>query len=345
MTDTVPSEIVWGTEVRRRQEGIPFLQYEPRRRSLPSLLEDAHRWAGRDHLVQGERRISFEKFLAAVDAVAGDLRQRGIGPVSVVLLLAANCPEWVVSFWAVSRTGAIIAPGNGWWSEEEVDHVLGLIKPALVIGDPKRLAKITDGGAAATLDVSEIRRPRGRRPAQRQGNGAWRRRRSRGRGRPGGDRLFTSGTTGFPKGATLPHRSVIANLHNLLAVAGRLPQPDRPRACPATSACSPARCSTSAGSENMTMGLVGGTTLVLPRRDGSTPSKGPRPDRTGTGDHVGRRAHHGAAGHRAPVDGGTGPVQPAGPCRWAAPRFHPTSSAAWARRSRTPAAGSRRSTA
>ena len=41
MTDTVPSEIVWGTEVRRRQEGVPFLQYEPRRRSLPSLLEDA----------------------------------------------------------------------------------------------------------------------------------------------------------------------------------------------------------------------------------------------------------------------------------------------------------------
>ena len=50
-----------------------------------------------------------------------------------VLLLAANCPEWVVSFWAVARTGAVVAPGNGWWSEEEVDHVLSVIRPSLVI--------------------------------------------------------------------------------------------------------------------------------------------------------------------------------------------------------------------
>ena len=261
MTDTVPSEILWGTEVRRRQEGIPFLQYEPRRRSLPALLEDAHRWARRDHLVQGERRISFEKCLAAVDAVAADLRQRGIGPGSVVLLVAANSPEWVVSFWAVSRTGAIIAPGNGWWSEEEVDHVLGLIKPALVIGDPKRLAKVTDGGAVATLDVSEIRTLV---DAARAGDSP---------AAPGGPApneveeapaviVFTSGTTGFPKGATLPHRSVIANLHDLLAVAGRLPHqldPERP----GNVSLLTGPLFHIGGIQSMTMGLVGGNTLVF----------------------------------------------------------------------------------
>ena len=43
--------------------------------------------------------------------------------------------------------------------------------------------------------------------------------------------LFTSGTTSFPKGATLTHGNMLANLQNLLAVARRLPgqdAPDRP---------------------------------------------------------------------------------------------------------------------
>lgn len=262
MTDTAASEIVWGTEVRRRSEGIPFLQYEPRRRTLPSLLDDARRWTDRDHLVQGERRIGFGQFLAAVDAVAAHLRhERGIGPGSVVLLLSANCPEWVVSFWAVSRTGAVIAPGNGWWSEEEVDHVLRLIKPGLVIGDAKRLAKMSDAAAVPTIDVGEIRalvdasRP-GDAPAVPVGVDA-----TEDEDAPAVV-IFTSGTTGFPKGAALPHRSVIANLHDLLAVAGRLPHQLDPD-LPGNVSLLTGPLFHIGGIQAMALGMVGGNTLIF----------------------------------------------------------------------------------
>jgi long-chain acyl-CoA synthetase len=208
----------WGTGTARATGGaIPFVQYEPRRHRLPELLVEATRWDGRDHLVQGERRLTYRRFLEAVDSVAGDLRRRGVRPGDRVLLLAANSPEWVVSFWAALRSGAVLAPGNGWWSEGEVDHAVRLVEPALVIGDPRRLAKVPP--ATPTMEIAEVQSlvdsaPRG--AAIDDGEDA-------GEEHDPALIVFTSGTTGLPKGATLAHRSVIANLHNLLAVSGRLP--------------------------------------------------------------------------------------------------------------------------
>jgi long-chain acyl-CoA synthetase len=210
----------WGTEIVRAAGRIPFLQYEPRRRRLPELLQDAARWCGRDHLVQGDRRLSFEQFLAATSVVADDLARRGVTAGQRVLLLAPNSPEWVVALWGGLLAGAVVAPGNGWWSEAEVDHAVRLIDPALVIGDPKRLAKVPSG--TTTVGVDEIRAlvdgvsPS---PGVEPATPLW----------EAGDEnepaliVFTSGTTGLPKGATLAHRSVIANLHNLLAVSKSLP--------------------------------------------------------------------------------------------------------------------------
>jgi steroid-24-oyl-CoA synthetase len=46
---------MWGTEVARGDGPVPFLVYEQRRRRVTELLDDAARWADRDHLVQGRR--------------------------------------------------------------------------------------------------------------------------------------------------------------------------------------------------------------------------------------------------------------------------------------------------
>jgi long-chain acyl-CoA synthetase len=217
-------------EVRRNPVGIPFRQYEPRRRRLTEFFEDAARWRDRDYLVQGGRRISYGRFFAAVDALAGQLAGRGAGPGERVLLLAANSPEWVVSFWATLQAGAVIAPGNGWWSEEEVAHAVETVQPALVIGDPKRLAKLpADAAVGEVMDVESVRAIVDQAPPLPSDFAL--------PATSDGDEdeaaviVFTSGTTGLPKGATLAHRSVIANLHDLLARSGRLPHQvtgDRP---------------------------------------------------------------------------------------------------------------------
>ncbi|MCW3038662.1 MAG: putative fatty-acid--CoA ligase [Solirubrobacterales bacterium] len=216
------TSFTWGeTPVRSQSGGIPFLMYEPRRTRLPQLLEDAARWGDRPHLVQGERRLSFADVLAAVDVVGEHLRALGVAEGDRVLILAVNSPEWIVSLWAALSIGAVAAPGNGWWSEEEVAHALALTTPALVIGDAKRLAKVPDG--VATIDVEALRPMIDEAVAA--GRGAVTPRRVL-----DGDEndpaliVFTAGTTGLPKGATLAHRSWIATMHQSLAVSRRLPQ-------------------------------------------------------------------------------------------------------------------------
>jgi long-chain acyl-CoA synthetase len=213
----VPESFIWGTTVLRRQEGaIPFLMYSPRREHLVELLEDVARWSGRDLIVQGSRRITTEQLLGAVAEVRDRFRDRGLRAGDRLMLLAPNSPEWIVAFWAAAALGLVVVPANGWWSAEEVAHAVDLVEPALVVADGRRLELLPPG--VARLDIADLRpvvenaTPRTEAPAV-----------------PLGAEddpavvVFTSGTTGLPKGAVLPHRSIIGNLHNLLVTSKRLP--------------------------------------------------------------------------------------------------------------------------
>jgi len=213
----------WGDEVSRSElGGTSFLVFEPRRTRLPQLLLDARRWGARTHLVQGARELSFDDTLAAVTAVAAHLRDDlGIRPGDRVLILAANSPEWVVSLWAGLAIGAVVAPGNGWWSEEEVQHALDLVEPQVVIGDARRLEKVPAG--TRTIDVADLRPRVDEAVAGGLSASALDALVLDGDENDAALIVFTAGTTGLPKGATLAHRSWIATMHQSLAVSRRLP--------------------------------------------------------------------------------------------------------------------------
>ena len=58
-----------------------------------------------------------------VASVAAALRDRyGVGPGDRVAILAANCPEWIVTFWATVSLGAIAVGLNGWWVGPEIRY-------------------------------------------------------------------------------------------------------------------------------------------------------------------------------------------------------------------------------
>src|SRR6266851_3464311 len=217
----------WGTQVGRSDGPIPFLQYSPRRRHVAEFLLDLERWRDRVHLIQGGRRLTFGDLLLAADRVAGKLAANGLEPGDRLLLLAPNSPEWVTGFWAGIRAGAIVTLGNGWWSRHEVEHAVKLVKPSLVIADQRR-RELLPGGISdrQVVDVETLRRWT-ESPSPPSAPAA------------SGDEndpaviIFTAGTTGDPKAAVLAHRSVIANVHSLLLVSGRLPQqldPQKPGA-------------------------------------------------------------------------------------------------------------------
>jgi len=207
------ARFVWGTETRRRDDGIPFLVYEPRRTNAAELLEDVRHWGDRVHLVRGEQRMTYAELLDLVPRAATVLADHGVAPGDRVMLLAFNSVEWIVGFWATLAAGAVVVLANAWWSEEEARHALGVVDVALVLADT-RSAKLVPAGIPV-LELDEMAAQAAERPPADPPPPA-------GEDEPAVI-LFTSGTSGPPKGAVLPHRSVIALQHMLLHVTRQLP--------------------------------------------------------------------------------------------------------------------------
>ncbi|MDQ1499596.1 MAG: steroid-24-oyl-CoA synthetase [Actinomycetota bacterium] len=213
---TGPVRAHWSADVvTGTVRGHPSRLFEARPRWLGEVLLESTRWSDRDHLIQGEQRVSHEGLLGWAAGVAGSLRSAGVGRGDRVALYGANRPEWVAGFWGALLAGAVVVPFNAWWSGPEVAHALATSSAAVVLTDGPWADRLPAG--TATLPLTAL---------SDTGGGAgllafdW-------DDVPAEDEpaviLFTSGTTGLPKGATLSHRSVIANLQNLLTVSGRLP--------------------------------------------------------------------------------------------------------------------------
>ncbi|MBI2694584.1 class I adenylate-forming enzyme family protein [Mycobacterium nebraskense] len=198
--------------VRGEVNGHPCLLYADRAFSLGEVLEQSRRWADRVYLVQGDRRVTFAEHKHAVDRAAHGLWNAGVRPGDRVGLFAANSPDWVAVFHAALKLGAIVAPFNGWWSADDAARACEMVSPAVVVADDRRAgklprsARVTDfaGITSPPTGVAEVL------PAVTDENAP-------------AIILFTAGTTGYPKGAVLSHRALIANLQTLLVVSRKLP--------------------------------------------------------------------------------------------------------------------------
>ncbi|MFE1595584.1 class I adenylate-forming enzyme family protein [Nocardia sp. NPDC058705] len=125
--------------------GVPIPVFARRRANLRELLEHSLSWGDRDYLVTEDRRISFAGHAAAVGALATALAARyGVGKGDRVGILAANGPDWVIAFWAAQCLGAIPVGYNAWWAPPEIAYGLGHTTPTVMIADAKRAALLAD---------------------------------------------------------------------------------------------------------------------------------------------------------------------------------------------------------
>ena len=126
----------WSTEVQRTHiGGVPYLVHPERERCVLRFLEIGERWGDREHVVQGDLRLTLADLRAAADRGAAFLAARGVRPGDRVLLHGWNSADWIVGFWSALRLGGVVVAGNAWWSEEELAHALGLTRPAAVLTD------------------------------------------------------------------------------------------------------------------------------------------------------------------------------------------------------------------
>jgi long-chain acyl-CoA synthetase len=173
--------------------------------SLRELVARSRDHGDKPYIVFGDTRLSYAEHTDRVASVAAALRdQYGIQPGDRVAILAANCPEWVISFWAVVSCGGIVAALNGWWTADEILYGISQAEPSLIIGDSRRLERIRD----AKLDIPVVEIEAGFQAlVDSAPEAAW-------PDTPIAEDdpcliLFTSGTTGRPKGALISHRALL----------------------------------------------------------------------------------------------------------------------------------------
>jgi long-chain acyl-CoA synthetase len=185
--------------------------------SLRALFAAARARGDATFLVYEDERWSFGRVMEQVDALAAALVERyGVAPGDRVAIAMRNYPEWVVAFAAITSIGAISVSLNAWWTTDELDYALRDSGSRVAIADGERLARIAPLLGDLALRVVTVR-AEGQLPA---GADAWNDVVREGAPLPDVDVtpdmdatiLYTSGTTGRPKGAVSTHRAVLSAL-------------------------------------------------------------------------------------------------------------------------------------
>jgi acyl-CoA synthetase (AMP-forming)/AMP-acid ligase II len=208
--------------------GVPIKVFESALPSMRSVWEMARGYGDRDYVVYEDERYTFAEADAIIRALAARLVDvHGVQPGDRVALAMRNYPEWVFGYWAVISIGAAVVGMNAWWTTEEMQYGLADSKPKVLIADGERVERVLP-----VLDALRAEAPLALMTVRYEGDlpdGAERWEQVIDPAAapaalptveidPDDDAciFYTSGTTGFPKGAQLTHRGSVHNLLNIV---------------------------------------------------------------------------------------------------------------------------------
>jgi steroid-24-oyl-CoA synthetase len=227
--------------------GVPTTVFVNAPGSLRDVFAGARAFGEDTFLVYEKERWSFADVMARVDALGALLTEEyDVGTGDRVAIGMRNYPEWVVSFAAITSIGAISVSLNAWWTEDELSWALEDCGAKVLIADAERVGRTRDAAAKLGCTVLGVRLgedapadvdrwddvlPLGS-PLPEVGID------------PEDDAtiLYTSGTTGRPKGAVSTHRAVVHALMGFgcRAAVDRLRRPPAEPAPGAPPAAKPA---------------------------------------------------------------------------------------------------------
>ncbi|MGB3724023.1 MAG: AMP-binding protein [Pacificimonas sp.] len=205
--------------------GVPTRVWKHLHPNLRALAEHARGHGDHMFLMLEEDRISYGSWFRAVAALSADLIARGVKPGDRVAIAMRNLPEFPAVFFAAVCVGAIAVPLNAWWTGEEMAYALADCGATTLYADGARWARIApERPKFPALETVILARAERSEPGTATIESIV--------GRPGkwrdlpaadlppveiapDDRaviLYTSGTTGKPKGALGTHRNMLTNI-------------------------------------------------------------------------------------------------------------------------------------
>tara|TARA_R110000822_G_scaffold6286_4_gene26494 strand:- start:1443 stop:2978 length:1536 start_codon:yes stop_codon:yes gene_type:complete len=153
----------------------------------------------------GSNRLTYAELHDRVDRLASVFLARGIAPGDRIAILSHNRAEYLELQLAASGIGAIVACLNWRLAPDELRHCVELVEPVLALVEPGLKAAYQDIASTPCLEIGpELESAlAGARPDARVGTLV-------DDPEAGLTILYTSGTTGLPKGALISHRAHIA---------------------------------------------------------------------------------------------------------------------------------------
>jgi acyl-CoA synthetase (AMP-forming)/AMP-acid ligase II len=173
----------------RGADGIA--RYQNRPRSLVEMLRNTvDKCPGNEAVVEvGGERFDYRTLWDRAARAAGGLRALGIQPGDRVAIRLANGADWCIAFFAIQMVGAVAVPVNTRFTDPEIEYVVkdSGSKYVYLPGQPLPQGDSSVVENLEQKDVAAI--------------------------------FYTSGTTGFPKGAMTTHEGFLSNIENARRVS------------------------------------------------------------------------------------------------------------------------------
>jgi HIP---CoA ligase len=167
--------------------------------TIPEMvLSAADRFGDAEAVVDGPLRLTFAELVQRIRCAAGAFADAGVDKGDRVAIWAPNCAEWIIAAFGLLTAGGVLVPVNTRFKMEEAGDIISRSKAKAVLVQKEFLGQ--DYAAPAGIPVIDLKSEflaHGS-PFQRTVSGT-----------DIADIIFTSGTTGRPKGAMMNHQQTL----------------------------------------------------------------------------------------------------------------------------------------